>query len=80
MLTDVLPAKYRKIAYVVYAVVGAALAAVQTVVATTDGTPQPTWLTVTLAAYGALGTLFGATAASNVQRQDTSWDVAEEDK
>ncbi len=74
MLTDILPAKYRKIAYVVYAAVGAVLGAVQAVVVATSDTPQPQWLTIALAVYGALGVLFGATAASNVGRGDTSWD------
>lgn len=63
-LTDVLPATYRKIAYLIYGLVGVGIGATQVgfVAANTD---QPTWLTVALAVFAYIGIALGFTAAAN---------------
>ncbi len=54
----------RRALYTTYAVLGVIIGAVQ-VAYTSGGSVQPTWLTVTLAVFGFLGTALGLTAASN---------------
>jgi hypothetical protein len=71
-LTDILPAKVRRIAYAAYAGVGLAIGATQVGFIAAD-VSQPTWLNVTLAVTVFLGTGLGLTAASN-----TSASAAEE--
>lgn len=63
-LTDVLPATYRKIAYLIYGLVGVGIGATQVgfVAANAD---QPTWLTVALAVFAYIGIALGFTAAAN---------------
>jgi hypothetical protein len=65
MLKDILPARYRKAAYGVYALVGVVLGAIQVAYLNINGQPQ--WLTVALAVYGFVGLSIGATAASNTE-------------
>lgn len=62
MLTDIIPAHYRKAIYAVYAVVGVVLAAWQLA-----QSPAPGWLITALTVYGFVGTAIGATAASNIK-------------
>jgi hypothetical protein len=59
----------RKALYTVYAVLGVAIGAVQ-VGYTSSGAEQPTWLIVTLAVFGFLGTALGVTAASNTPTEE----------
>lgn len=70
-MTDIIPAKYRKTAYSIYATLGAILTAIQVWIAATDGTGQPVWLTGALAVFTFLGTAFGLVAQAN-----TNTDVA----
>jgi hypothetical protein len=65
-LVGVLPAGVRQKLYVVYAVLGFLLGALQ-VGWSSAGAGQPPWLTVVLAVYAFVGTGLGATAASNTQ-------------
>jgi hypothetical protein len=62
MPTVALPPKVRAVLYYVLAVAGVALTAAQAIYA---GEPQPTWLTILWAVFGALGAASGLTAASN---------------
>lgn len=59
ILTDILPPQYRKVLYVVYALVGLILGAYQVVV-------EPAWLTDALAVYAFVGAALGLTAGANV--------------
>jgi hypothetical protein len=61
ILTDILPAQYRKALYVAYALAGLILGAYQVVA-------EPAWLTDALAVYAFVGTALGLTAGANVQR------------
>ncbi len=65
MLTDVLTPLWRRRVYVVYGLLGLVTTCVQASYSAVNG-GQPDALTVWLAIYGVLGTLVGATAASNV--------------
>ena len=66
MLTDVMPARARKIAYRVYGGIGLALGAVPVYCGAT-ATHVPTWVVGSLAVFSFIGApLFGETAASNV--------------
>lgn len=62
MPTVALPPKVRVVIYYILAIAGVALTATQAVFA---GEPQPTWLAISWAVYGALGAASGLTAASN---------------
>ena len=64
-LTDILPAQVRRILYAVYALIGLALGAVQ-VGYSAGALGQPSWLIVTWAVFGFVGTGLGLTAASNI--------------
>lgn len=66
MLTDVLPARYRAVLYIVFAVVGVGFGATQVGYSAANA-GQPTWLTVALAVYAFVGTAFGFTAAANTK-------------
>lgn len=67
-LTDLFPARYRTHAYIVFAVIGLILGSVQVYCAATD-TDVPTVVVGLLAVFAFLGApLFGALAASNVNR------------
>lgn len=71
-LVNFLTPNLRQGIYVVYALIGLVLGAIQVgLSAAAQG--QPTWLTVALAVFAFIGTALGATAASNVQ---TSKEVA----
>lgn len=64
-LTEILPAKGRKIAYSVYGFAGLGLGSVPVYCAATDAT-TPAWVLGALAVYAFVGApLFGATAVSN---------------
>lgn len=54
----------RKPLYALYALLGIVVGAIQVAYVAADA-GQPTWLTVSLAVYGFVGTAFGLTAASN---------------
>lgn len=71
-MTDIIPGKYRKVAYRVYATVGAILTAIQVWIASTAGTDQPEWLLGALAVYTFLGTAFGLVAGNNVNEDDVA--------
>jgi len=60
MLTDVIPAAWRKPIYAVYALAGVVLGAWQLAVE-----PDPHWLVTAFVIYGFVGGAIGATAASN---------------
>jgi CHASE2 domain-containing sensor protein len=64
MLKDIIPAKWRSIAYVVYAVLGLILGAVQVGYASAQA-GQPVWLTVAFPVFAFLGAGFGFTANAN---------------
>jgi len=64
MLTDIIPAAWRKIAYAVYALIGLALGAIQVGFSAAEAA-QPVWLTVALAVFAFVGAGLGLTAASN---------------
>jgi len=64
MLTDIIPAAWRKGIYAAYALVIVALGAVQVGFVTAQ-IGQPKWLTVALATAAYLGVAIGAMAASN---------------
>jgi hypothetical protein len=74
MLTDIIPAAWRKPIYAVYAVVGVVLGAWQIA-----QSPAPGWLITALTVYGFVGGALGVTAASNVhvakRREDGAADV-----
>jgi hypothetical protein len=65
MLTDIIPAAWRARVYAAYAVVAAAFGVVQIVYIAT-ASPQPVWLTASLAAVAAIGTAIGTVANANV--------------
>ena len=65
MLTDIIPAAWRKRVYVAYAALAGILGLVQVLYSTT-GTPQPGWLTVTLAVVAFVGASMGSMAGANV--------------
>ena len=66
LLTDILPAGYRKVAYAVVALIGLILGAIQVAYGAASA-GQPTWLTVALAVYAFVGGALGLTARANVQ-------------
>lgn len=68
MLKDILPAKWRSVAYTVFAILGLGLGAVQVWFASA-GTGQPEWLTPALAVFAFVGAGLGFTAKANT---DTS--------
>ena len=61
-LNDIIPAKYRKPIYVVYALVGVALGAIATAYGPDN---VPDWHAVTSNVYLYIGGAFGLTAAAN---------------
>ena len=63
-LTDVLPPQVRRTVYIVFALVGLALGALQ-VGFSAAVSETPGWLTVTLAVFPFVSTALGFTAASN---------------
>lgn len=63
-LTDVIPAKNRKHAYAVFALIGITLGAAQ-VAFVSLGSAQPDWLNVALSVYAFIGGAFGMTANAN---------------
>lgn len=67
MLTDIIPASYRKIAYAVFAVLGVIIGAVQVGYAAAEA-GQPVALTVVLAVYAFVGGALGFTAAQNTPK------------
>lgn len=67
VLTDILPDKWRKTLYAIYALIGVGLGAIQVGIASA-GSEQPVWLTVSFAVYAFVGGAFGLTAASNVPK------------
>lgn len=71
-MKDIIPAKYRKPLYAVYAVLGAILTSIQIWIASTGGTDQPEWLLGALAVYTFLGTAFGLVASNNVNEEDVA--------
>lgn len=68
LLTDI-PPHIRKRMYFVYGIAGVVIGATQVGYASASA-GQPTWLNVTLAVFGFLGTAFGFTAASNTPRKE----------
>ena len=64
MLTDILPAHVRKYVYVVFALIGVALGAIEVWYATA-GVGGPEWTAPALAVYAFVGGALGLTAASN---------------
>ena len=60
MLTEIIPASWRKPLYALYALVGVVLGAIQLA-----AQPNPAWLATALVVYGFVGGAVGATAASN---------------
>lgn len=73
ILTDIIPAAWRKAVYAVYAVAGVTIGAVDVAL-----DPNPAWLTTTLAVYAFLGTALGLVAASNVTVPQSIEDHADE--
>lgn len=68
-LVGVLTPQIRQTLYVIMAVLGLALGAVQIAYGAGDW-GQPVWLTVSLSVYAFLGTALGTTAASNIAEAD----------
>ena len=64
MLNDIIPAAWRKPIYAAYALAGAIIGAIQVAYLSAEA-GQPSWLTVTLAVYGFIGTAIGFTASAN---------------
>ena len=60
MLTDIIPAHYRKLVYAIYATVGVVLGAWKLA-----ADPDPSWLATAFVVYMFVGGAIGATAASN---------------
>lgn len=75
MLKDILPAKWRSVAYAVFAVLGLALGAVQVWFASA-GAGQPGWLTPAMAVFAFVAAGFGFTANANTST-DTGKHAAE---
>lgn len=65
MLKEILPAKWRSVAYAVFAVLGVALGAVQVGFASVQA-GQPVWLTAAFPVFAFVGAAFGFTATANV--------------
>jgi hypothetical protein len=65
MLTDIIPGKWRKVVYAIFAAVGTVLGAIQVVYFAT-ATPQPVWLTSALAVLAFIATAVGSVAKANV--------------
>lgn len=64
MLTDIIPAGWRKPIYALYALAGVVLGAWQLAVE-----PDPHWLVTAFVVYSFVGGAIGATAASNTPSQ-----------
>jgi protein-S-isoprenylcysteine O-methyltransferase Ste14 len=71
-MTDIIPAQYRKVAYRIYATLGALLGAFQVAVSSLPDVHQPSWLVAALSVYAFIGTAFGLVAQAN-----TNTDVAD---
>ena len=67
MLRDILPAKHRKTAYALYAVIGVILGAIQVGYGAAE-TATPAALTVALAVYAFLGGAIGITAGAHTDQ------------
>ena len=65
MSTDLIPPRFRLLAYRIFALVGVGIGAVQVGYSSAD-VGQPVWLTVALAVYAFLGGALGMTAATYV--------------
>lgn len=75
MLHDILPPHVRKVVYVVFALLGVALGAIEVWYATA-GVTGPEWTAPALAVYAFVGGALGLTAASNTPERGRH--VAEE--
>ena len=75
ILTDIVPARYRKIAYLVFALIGLVLGAIQVGYGAAS-VAQPTWLVVALAVAPFVGSTLGFAAASNVATEAPATDEA----
>ena len=67
-IIPLMPQKVRISLYIVYALAGSVIGAIQVGIAAAE-VGQPTWLTVTLAVYAFLGTAFGYTATTQTGRE-----------
>ena len=65
MLTDIIPASWRKGVYAIFALIAAAEGAMHTAYSTI-GAADPKWLMIALAVTVYVGVAIGAVAASNV--------------
>jgi hypothetical protein len=65
MLTDIIPAEWRKRVYAVYAALASLITVAEAVYLATQ-TPQPTWLVASAAAVVAIGAAIGSVAKANV--------------
>jgi hypothetical protein len=74
-LTNILPAVWRKRAYVLYALLVLGVGATQVGYASVDH-EQPTWLTAALAVLAYVGGFLGFTAASNTSEASDQEEVA----
>lgn len=68
IIKENLPAKWRKVIYATYAILGVVIGATQVGFAAAE-VGQPVWLTVTLAVYAFVGGAVGLTATSHTPRQ-----------
>ncbi|WGP05174.1 hypothetical protein QFE97_13800 [Bacillus subtilis] len=76
-LNDLIPAKYRKPVYAVYALVGVALGAIAQAYGGVDSVPE--WHAIVTNVYLYVGGAFGLTAAANtIVSRSTGSDSAEE--
>lgn len=64
-MTDIIPAKYRKVAYQIYATIGVILGALQVAISALPDVHQPPWLVAALAVYAFVGTAVGLVAQAN---------------
>ena len=71
-MTDIIPGKYRKVAYRVYATIGVVLGAIQTWVGASVDASQPSWLLPALAVFAFVGGAFGLVAGDNVNDDDVA--------
>lgn len=65
MLEDIIPSKYRKIVYALYALTGVVIGSI-TVAYQAAEAVQPMWLAISIAVYAYLGTAFGSLAGGNI--------------